>query len=359
MTKCVVELPYIVTGKLEAKMSAEKFASELRVAILPLGNVPLRQVTLTMDVLEEKFGVTIILLPAMEIPAQYFHAEPYQDQIDLDKILDFLFFQIPVNAQRIIGVVEENLGVIEMDDRFHPVLGYAYPDHRAAIYSASYLSEQQFGLGESRLDQNSISNLIIHELAHTFGVKHCDNPECAMNETVFKTTLCAKCRRWVDRELKVKPGSAEECFSRAEALCKHDCLHEAIAAYREAILRAPNEPLYHHCLSLALRLAEQSDTEDYAQVRAIMYSDDYPDFYYNLGLKHLRNDLTVAEEYFAKAIAAAKNPQNMQRLVGQAYREITHDVERASRHYLEYLRLGGNDQDVVEWLISRSKLNRP
>ena len=33
-----------------------------------------------------------------------------------------------------------------------------------------------------------------------------------------------------------------------------------------------------------------------------------------------------------KAIAAAKDPKFMHRLVGQAYREITHDVEMASQH---------------------------
>jgi tetratricopeptide (TPR) repeat protein len=178
-----------------------------------------------------------------------------------------------------------------------------------------------------------------------------------MNKTEFKMNLCAKCRRWADHELKVRPGSAEECFYLAEGWFTLGGFDQAIPLYREAIRLAPrHEALYHHCLSTALYRLGKSDEGEQEMVLATAYSNDSSGFNYNFGVRSLRDDPQLAEEYFAKALAVAQNPQKIHRLIGQAYRAILHDVERAARHYKEYLKLGGNDQDVKDWLESRSQL---
>ena len=334
-------------------MSAEWPSSELTVAVLPLGQISTQQIKLTTMILDVVFGVKTTILPQTEVPSQYFNAE--RKRYQGSQILDFLFFQLPPNAQRIIGIVE---GGLENADTIS-CSGIANLYQRVALYSVPHLSEQS-DLSEKQFGQDLISLfLITHEFSHTLGIPHCDQLDCAMNQTKYSVIMCARCRLWAKRELKVKPGSAEERFSYAEILFMHNRFAQAIAAYRQAILRAPKEPLYYHRLGAALHYAGQFDMANKEWGQALWFSDDLPNGYYNLGLAHLRSGSEQAKDFFNKAIAAANDPKFMHRLVGQAYREILHDVEMASQHYQEYLRLGGDDPDIVDWLVSRSKLDKP
>ncbi len=340
--------------KMEAKMSAERIASELTVAILPLGKISDRQIKLTAVVLNWMFGVKTIVLPTAEITSQYFNTE--RGRYQGDKILNFLFLQLPANAQRIMGILEGDLE----ENSNKPCLGLADLYQRVALYSVPHLSGQS-DQSKKQTDQDLMSILLItHEFAHTLGLSHCDQLGCVMNLSQHGATMCIYCSRWADRELKVRPGSAEERFSFAESLFFNGFFLQAITVYRQAIFHAPKEPLYYHCLAVALNQAGQFDKAKKEMTRALALSGNLPDGYYNLGLVYIGGQrLEQAEVYFNKAIATAKDPRTMQRWIGQAYREILHDVERASRHYLQYLRLGGDDPDVVEWLISRSKLDKP
>ena len=338
-------------------MSAEKVVSELTVAILPLGQISTSQITLTEDVLKREFGVKTIVLPEMEIPVQCYNYE--QNEYLYSKTMAFLLSQLPTNAQRIVGINNGHLGIYLKNNKTRIRLGFADPFSLAAIYGAPNLLDQQSDPKKNQFGQDVSYHLIVHEFAHTFDIMHCARLECAMNETQFKTTLCDNCRRWAGRELRVVPGSAEECFSRAEAFLKHNCLQKGIIAYFKALSKASHEPLYHLRLGWALFRVGLKKAADRQALLATTLAKDNDDLDYSFGIFCLNTDLAQAEDYFAKAITKAKDPKFMQRLVGQAYREITHDVERASRHYLEYLRLGGDEQDVVDWLVSRSKLDKP
>ncbi len=329
--------------------------SKFTVAILPLGDISPWQIKLTVLVLEKEFEVNTLVLPPTKIPSQYFNAE--RGRYQARKLLNFLFPQLPVDAQRIMGIVE---GKLENANN-ELCQGIAYSCNRVAVYCVPHLSMQQSDPVKNQIGQDALSyHLIVHEFGHTLGLAHCNQSDCAMNDTESNVVLCAHCRKWANRELKVTPGSAEERFSLAESLLLHSCFTQAIAVYREAISLAPREPLYHHRLGLAFYKAGQFYKAAQELGLAIKLSNDSrPNTHYNSGLSFLYNKLELAENSFAKAIAEAKDPKFTQRLVGQAYREILHDVERASRHYKEYLRLGGDDPNIVDWLISRGQLDKP
>lgn len=334
-------------------MSAERAASELAVAVLPLGQISAWQITLTAWVLKYEFGVKTIFLQPIKLPPQCFNAE--RNVYLANEILTFLFFHLPHNAQRIVGIIDGNLE----DDGKKPCIGLADLYKRTMLCGVPRVPKQSRDLLTSKVTQDLISYIVItHEFIHTLGVAHCSHPNCVMNVASRSAVICSPCRRWVNRELMVRPGSAEERFAYAEALFFYCCFPQAIAAYREAIAGAPKEPLYHHRLGMAMYHAGQLNEVNQEIMLAIKLSNDGMHGYYNLGLMCLQNQWQLAESYFDKAIAVAKDSQNIQRLVGQAYREILHDVERASRHYKKYLRLGGDDQDVTEWLISRNQLDQ-
>lgn len=333
-------------------MSAERPASELTVAILPIGGVSPWQIVYTAIVLRAEFGVKTLILPGIEIPGACFETEI--GQYRQDDLLDFLFQQIPANSQRIMGIVTDRLGSPVKKKASH---GIAHPYDGMAVYREPCSAEYGEWVEKNQKDKDFFSrHLIIHEFCHTLGIGHCDKEECAMHTVSYCEYLCDDCQRWANRELQVKPGSAEERFARAESLHRRDQTDRAIIAYRQAIANAPTEPLYYQGLSAALYKPEQYDERKKSLARSVAFANDFPHFYYNFGLKNLRDNPVLAEDYFYKAIASAKDQQKMQRLVGQAYRQVLYDVERASRHYKEYLRLGGNDPDVLEWMVSRGQI---
>ena len=305
--------------------------------------------------MEKKFGVSSTVLPPSATPSHYFNAgrERYQAK----QLLDMLFLRLPVNAQRIIGIIEGDLEYLAGGEN-RPCDGYAELYHRAAIYSVPNVMDRPHDQSDEQTYNEVLSEHVsIHEFGHTLGISHCVQPNCMMNPDIdLSMSICSLCRKWADRELNVRLGSAEDRFSLAESFFRHNCLPQAIALYREAIYLAPREPLYYHSLYVALTMLEQPEEANRARVLATAYSDDSNGFYYTCGLSQLRNEPKEAEENFTKALAVAKNPQKMRRLIGQAYREIRHNVELANEHYQEYLRLGGNDQDIANWLISRDRL---
>lgn len=95
-------------------------------------------------------------------------------------------------------------------DLFIPILTYifgqAFLGGKTAIASIYRLSNERYGLREA--DDNLLNRFtkeVIHELGHTFGLKHCHVPACVMGSSTYvedidqkDSKLCGKCRGELD-----------------------------------------------------------------------------------------------------------------------------------------------------------------
>ena len=96
------------------------------------------------------------------------------------------------------------LGLFNVD-LFIPILTYifgqAYLNGKSGIASVYRLSNERYGMPkDEQILLDRTKKEVIHELGHTFGLIHCDNPICVMRSSTYledvdqkRQNLCHKC----------------------------------------------------------------------------------------------------------------------------------------------------------------------
>lgn len=99
----------------------------------------------------------------------------------------------------------KTLGVFNVD-LFIPILtfifGQAFLNGRSGIASIYRLSNERYGIKhDQKIFIDRIRKEIIHELGHTFGLIHCQNPTCVMRSSTYvedidqkSHQLCHQCK---------------------------------------------------------------------------------------------------------------------------------------------------------------------
>lgn len=320
------------------------------VAIQPLGPVPEGEIAFLEEVVSTLLGARSIVLPPAEVGSS--HYDGARRQYDADRLLDLLFARLPDDAMRVMGVLDADM--FAAGRTF--VFGYAHLRDGIGVYSLARLREEwyQRAPDEGRL-HSRVYRAVAHELGHTFGNPHCEAPGCVMAAVSHVESLdalgpsyCEECLRRVRRGLTVAPSSAEGRFQRAGALLRRKLPERAAAAYREAALKAPLEPRYHNDLGVALLGLGARAEARAAFHRAADLAADFPHPFYNLGiLCREEGRVDEAEQCFAQGLARDADRVNAHRYLGKLYDELFSDAERARRHYLAYLELGGAEAEIV------------
>ncbi len=109
---------------------------------------------------------------------------------------------------RVLGVADRDLYVPELNF----VFGLADPQQRRAVIALPRLREKTYGRPENRsLFLDRAAKEAIHELGHTYGLKHCSDPRCVMAfsnslaDTDYKgREFCPNCQREMHGEVKRK-----------------------------------------------------------------------------------------------------------------------------------------------------------
>ena len=320
------------------------------IAIQPIGNVRASDLAWLEEVIETVFGAACVCLPSLPLPSDHYDAARRQD--DADRLLDLLFHRLPDAALRIVGVLDADM--FAAGRTF--VFGYAHLRDGMAVYSIARLREEWYGRRASEdLVRSRAYRAVVHELGHTFGNPHCEDPRCVMHAVSQVESLdelspsyCDSCERRARRGLLVAPSSAEGRFLRGGALLRRRQLQRAALAYREAVSLAPTEARYQNDLGVALLSLGNREEARVAFAKAAELAHDFPHPYYNLGIL-CRDDggAEAAAQYFTEGLARDTDPMSAHRYLGRLYEELFGDPRRARQHYMAYVQLGGKEEDVL------------
>ena len=179
----------------------------MKVAVLRIGPVDEGVIEHIRRVLREVLPgtSTVLLREVMSLPLEAYNAprDQYNSSILLSKLQPLA---VESGADRLLGVTGADLYVPSMNF----VFGEAHPRWGVAVVSLHRLRPEFYGQApDEGLFLERCAKEAIHEIGHTLGLGHCDDPRCVMSfsNSILETDrkgidFCSECRSKVLRVLR-------------------------------------------------------------------------------------------------------------------------------------------------------------
>lgn len=144
-------------------------------SIIPFGLIQEEVLNFLQFELANLIGFQARIFNAQPIPQYAFDSK--RNQYHSTRILENLK-QIKSRGELILGIMDADLYVPELSF----VFGEANILDSVCIISIMRLRQEYYGLPENNtLFLERILKEAIHEIGHTYGLAHCDNPKCIMH----------------------------------------------------------------------------------------------------------------------------------------------------------------------------------
>ncbi len=148
---------------------------EEKIYLQPLGGVDVRVLSPIAREVGAVFGFPVRCSDAVEVARHAF--TPARRQYHSTVLLRELLRHVPGDALRVLGITEVDLYVPHLNF----VFGEATVDGRVGIISLHRLHPEFHGdAPDHRLLVERAVKEALHELGHTFGLRHSSNPRCVM-----------------------------------------------------------------------------------------------------------------------------------------------------------------------------------
>jgi archaemetzincin len=174
------------------------------ISLLSVGAVDDGVMKMLRSRLSETFRCDVRIHDGTNIPPETYN--PQRKQYWSSRILDVLHkLAIPSEREKYLAITGVDLYVPQLNF----VFGEAELEGHLAIISLARLSQIFYGLPEDRaLFSERAVKEAVHELGHTFGLRHCPEPECVMHFSNSlhdtdrkKAVFCSRCQQLLEKEM--------------------------------------------------------------------------------------------------------------------------------------------------------------
>lgn len=172
------------------------------ITLVPIGVDGEDILEVLIEELVRVFVCQVRIVTRMEIPANSYNSRRNQYQAPL--FLAALRRGLgPEKKEKILGITDKDLYVQGLNF----VFGQAELPGVFAVISLARLHQSYYDLPEDRvLFLKRVTKEAVHELGHTFGLKHCPNSDCVMffSNSLYDTDrksdeFCHSCKTWLEQ----------------------------------------------------------------------------------------------------------------------------------------------------------------
>ncbi len=331
---------------------ADDMASAPVYYIQPLGDVAPEHSRYACRTITRRFEIRCKVLRARPLPRRAYNAR--RNQYDSDRVVQKLFNQLPRDG---LGLMALTNGDLYDAGRSRFVFGLASLVDHVGVLSLARYRGPWWGQADKRSRfYERFMKVLVHEVGHTLGVRHCPNRRCAMrNDSTLADldssprTFCERCQGLVERGRSQGPGTLVWHYTRGHAHLQRGQFARAVYHLERAAELGSLDARVNNDLGVAylrrgdraralwqFRLAQQLDP-DFAYAR------------YNEGLVFVAAaDPMRARASFEAAISIDPGWAPAHRQLGYLCSEVLDDPEAALLHFEAYLAAHGDDSQVEE-----------
>ncbi|MFC1482080.1 archaemetzincin family Zn-dependent metalloprotease [Candidatus Neomarinimicrobiota bacterium] len=154
---------------------------------VPLDGFPVSTMADLARIITRQFQRQVIILPELNTTSSAY--DPARGQHNSTAILQMLAPLADNDLDRVLGVTTADLFI----PIFTYLFGEAQLDGPAAVVSGMRLQNQFYGLAsEAALYNERLQKECLHELGHTFGLRHCITPGCVMLKSTYVENIDLK-----------------------------------------------------------------------------------------------------------------------------------------------------------------------
>jgi archaemetzincin len=170
------------------------------VAVQPLGKVDTLVIQKIVAGIEEFFPVRVAVRPEAELPAAAYYRPNHRYRAEeLLVFLDSIANDRGNEFLKVIGITEVDISTTKGEVYDWGIFGLGYLPGRSCVVSTFRLGRKK--VGEDKFFERLVK-VVDHELGHNFGLDHCPNARCLMEDakgtikTVDNETgaLCPDCQ---------------------------------------------------------------------------------------------------------------------------------------------------------------------
>jgi archaemetzincin len=145
--------------------------------IAPMGDLAQEHLACVAESITEQFGTEVKVMPNLGPPAYAFNVN--RGQYNSNAILKKLIELCPADGLKILGMTPFDL--------FSPIFAFVFGEAqfggKCTVISSFRLRGDMDGHSAHGCPPlgNRLEKEAIHELGHTFGLRHCSDPDCVMH----------------------------------------------------------------------------------------------------------------------------------------------------------------------------------
>ncbi|MFW6011618.1 MAG: archaemetzincin family Zn-dependent metalloprotease [Desulfosalsimonas sp.] len=145
------------------------------ILLVPIGPIPIYLISWLEDKLGAFVDCPVKVGRAVPLPRTGYDSQ--RQQYEAGAVIDLLAALECQEAERLVGLIEQDCYSAGLNFIF----GQAVSGGREAFVALPRLCPPCFGFEEDKsLYKDRVLKEILHELGHTWGLAHCEQPECVM-----------------------------------------------------------------------------------------------------------------------------------------------------------------------------------